>query len=179
MRLAPSREPWRNVVATVVPAAQRDWLARLLYALPSEAFSQLRIAFGESGETYLLNPRGIEGIPLGTFATQVAERVYVPAGFSLVPSVAPAVLLGLLGDRGGAHVFFRHGGTPVRVPDSAFRDASRAILDEIPTRVVSAAAPAEERPLELFEYAEARRLPLFGLPGVKEEPAAEAPGEES
>jgi len=170
MRLAPSSDPWRNVVATVVPPEQREWLARLLYALPSEAFTSLRMAFGQAGEIYLLDSHGIEGIPLGTFMSAVADRVYVPAGFSLVPAVAPSVLLGLLGDREGGHVFFGHeGGSPGRVPDADFRDASRAILDEISTRVVSAAAPVEDPPLELLQYAEARRLPLFGLP--KAEPA--------
>jgi hypothetical protein len=166
LRLAPSSDAWRNVVATIVRQSQLDWLARMIYALPSDTLRSLRIAFAHSGDVYLHDARGIEGVPLGEFASEVAPRVYVPAGFSLVPAVSSDVLVGLLGDRGGGHVFFTHGASePVRIPDHAFRSASRSVLHEISTRVVSAAAPQEEPPLGLFEYAEARRLPLFGLPG--------------
>jgi len=180
LRLAPSSDAWRNVVATIVPSSQIDWLARMVYALPSDALRSLRIAFGEGGEVYLHDPNGIEGVPLGEFASEVAPRIYVPAGFSLVPAVSSDVLLGLLKDRGDAHIFFTHGAAePSRVPDQAFREATRALLHEISTRVVSAAAPQEEPPLGLFDYAEARRLPLFALPGVKESASESAEGDEA
>jgi len=173
LRLAPSSDPWRNVVATVVRASQLDWLARMIYALPSDTLSSLRIAFTEGGDVYLHDAGGIEGVPLGEFACEVAPRVYVPAGFSLVPAVSPDVLLDLLGDREDGHVFFSHGAAqPARIPDHDFRPASRALLHEISTRVVSSAAPQEEPELSLFNYAEARRLPLFGLPG-KDAPEGE------
>ncbi len=166
LRLAPSSEPWRNVVAAVIPADQRVWLSRLLYALPPHTLAALRMAIGQD-RIYLIDPSGIEGVPLGVYYTEVARRIYAPAGLTLVPAVAPAVLEELLRDRGDGHVFFdSQTGTPIVVGANSFGPVSRRALRDVAATPVSADRPDNtEPPLPLLEYAEARRFPLWGLPG--------------
>jgi hypothetical protein len=169
LRLAPSHDPWRNVVATVVPAEQRAWLARLLYALPPKTLASLRMAIG-ADRIYLIDPSGIEGVPLGAFHCEAASKIYVPAGSTLVPAVAPAVLEELVADRGDAHVFFVPDGPPKMVPAAAFGPISRMALREVAATTVHADAPQdEEPPLPMLQYEEPRRFPLWGVPGKETE----------
>jgi hypothetical protein len=123
---------------------------------------------------YLLDPGGIEGLPLGRFYSEIAERVYVPAGMTLVPAVAPAVLLDLLRDRGDGHVFFSpEDAHPKVVRGSSFGPVSRRVLREIQGTVIHADAPDRyDPPLPMMQYGEKRRFPLWGVPG-KDEPAVE------
>jgi hypothetical protein len=173
LRLAPSTEPWRNIVSAVVPASQREWLSRLLYALPPNTLAALRIAIG-ADRIFLLDRSGIEGVPLGVYYSEVAERIYVPAGLSLVPAVASSVLLELVRERGDGHVYFEAGrSTPIVVPASAFGPVSRRALRDVAATPVSADRPDNtEPPLPLLQYGEARRFPLWGVPGKKTEPSA-------
>jgi hypothetical protein len=179
LRLAPSNEPWRNVVATLVPLEQRQWLARLLYALPPRTLGSLRMARGER-VFYLLDSTGIEGIPLGTFYREVASRIYVPAGFSLVPAVAPSRLEELLQDRGDGHAFFEPGESAPRiVAASAFAPVSRRVLREVAGVHVHADRPLDTDPaLPELQYDKPRRFPLWGVPG-KESPQSEPDPEDA
>ncbi|MFK7988802.1 MAG: hypothetical protein AB8I08_22470 [Sandaracinaceae bacterium] len=167
LRLDATMAPWRNVVASVVPTEQRAWLARMLYALPPRTLSSLRMAI--SGDRiYLLDAGGIEGVPLGVFYTEVASRIYVPAGMTLVPAVAPSVLESLVSDRQGGHVFFEPegDGTPRVVPQAAFGPVSRQVLREVEAMVVHADAPDRvDPPLPLMQYGDVRRFPLWGIGG--------------
>lgn len=166
LRLDTSMAPWRAVVASVVPAAQRPWLARMLYALPPRTLSTLRMAIANDC-VYLLDRGGIEGVPLGTFYSEVAERIYVPSGMTLVPAVAPQVLQDLVSDRQGGHVFFEpETSAPRVVPASAFGPVSRQVLREVAAMTVHADAPdRHDPPLPLMQYGDARRFPLWGVPG--------------
>lgn len=173
LRLAPSQEPWRNVVASIVPIAEREWLARLLYALPPATLAALRIATSDEC-IFLLDPAGIEGVPLGTFYSEVAPRIYVPAGQTLVPAVSPDVLAELVRDRGDGHVFFEPGAdVPRVVPAEAFGPVSRRVLRSVAAVPVRADPFAEpDTPLPLLQYDKPRRFPLWGVPAAD---AAEAP----
>lgn len=166
LKLDASMAPWRNVVATVVPGAQREWLARMLYALPPRTLSTLRMAIAED-RVYLLDRNGIEGVPLGVFYSQVAERIYVPSGMVLVPAVAPQVLSDLVADGQGGHVFFEPASpTPRVVPAAAFGPVSRQVLRDVAALVVHAGAPdRHDPPLPLMQYGDRRRFPLWGVPG--------------
>jgi len=168
-RLAPSQAPWRHVVATVVPHAQREWLARLLYVLPQRTLESLQVAVTTEA-FYLLDPAGIEGVPLGRFYSEIAPRIYVPVGMTLVPAVAPAVLEDLVRDRGGGHVFFEPDvPVPRVVPEQAFGPVARCMLPDIAGRVVHAAAPDRfDPPLPMLQYGPAVRFPLWGAPGRAE-----------
>ncbi len=170
LRLDATMAPWRNVVATVVPAEQRPWLARMLYALPPRTLSTLRMAIARD-RVYLLDPGGIEGVPLGVFYTEVAERIYVPAGRTLVPAVAPQVLADLVADRKGGHVFFEpEDASPRVVPAQAFGPISRQVLRDVAGLTVHADAPDRyDPPLPLMQYGDSRRFPLWGVP-AKDQP---------
>lgn len=170
LRLAFSTDPWRAVTATVVPLEQRAWLARLLYALPPNTLAALRIAIGDD-RFYLLDPSGIEGVPLGTFYSEVAPNIFVPSGLTLVPAVSAPVLQDLVRDRGTGYVFFdAQSDTPVVVPAEAFGPISRKVLREMSARPVAADRPVdEEAALPLLEYDKPRRFPLWGVPGQKDD----------
>ena len=166
LRLAPTMEPWRNVVSTVIPGAQRQWLARLLYALPPKTLGSLRMAFGADA-IYLLDPAGIEGVPLGTFYSEVAPRIYVPAGLTLVPAVAAPVLDQLVGERGDGHAYFEPGQVePKVIAAGAFGPIARRALRDVAAIPVGADRPDDDEvPLPLLQYDVPRRFPLFGIPG--------------
>jgi hypothetical protein len=170
LKLDATMAPWRNVVATVVPASERAWLARLLYTLPPRTLSTLRVAIAND-RIYLLDPGGIEGVPLGRFYSEVAERIYVPAGMTLVPAIAPEVLAELVADRQGGHVFFEpDADAPRVVPASAFGPIARQVLRDVAGLVVHADAPERyDPPLPLMQYGDVRRFPLWGVP-AKDQP---------
>lgn len=178
LKLAPSNDPFRAVVASIVPIAQREWLARLLYALPPNTLSSLRIAIGAE-QIFLLDATGIEGVPLGTFYSEVSPRIYVPAGMALVPAVAPAVLAELVRDRGDGHVFFEPGrAEPIVVPAQAFGTVAHRAIRDVSGVPVSADRPnADEPELPLLRYDEARRFPMWGVPG-KEIPEPQTENDE-
>lgn len=171
-RLAASQLPWRHVVAAVVPVAEREWLARMLYVLPPKTLESIRMAL--TGEAiYLHDPNGIEGVPLGRFFSRVAERVYVPAGMTLVPAVSSSVLEELVAGAGGGHVFFENDGAPKVVPNDAFGPVSRRVLKAVAGQHVHADAPDRaDVPLPLLSYGPETMFPLWGVPG-KVEPKPE------
>jgi hypothetical protein len=172
LRLASSQLAWRNVVASVVPIAEREWLARMLYVLPPRTLESIRMAITEEA-IYLWDPNGIEGVPLGRFYSRVAERVYVPAGMTLVPAVSSSVLEELVAGAGGGHVFFIDGEERPRVVSSdAFGPVSRRVLKSVAGAHVHADAPDRaDIPLPLLSYGPESRFPLWGVPG-KTEPKA-------
>lgn len=176
LKLDSTMNAWRNVVAAVVPLPQREWLARMLYALPPRTLSTLRMAIA-GDRIYLLDRGGIEGVPLGVFYSEVADRIYVPSGMTLVPAVAPQVLTDLVSDAQGGHVFFEpESSAPRVVPANAFGPVSRQVLRDVAGQVVHADAPDRvDPPLPLMQYGDARRFPLWGVPGKDlPTPAADA-----
>ena len=60
----------------------------MLYLLPPRTLDTLRMALTETA-IFLLDPSGVEGVPLGRFYAEVAERVYVPAGEASRVGVLP------------------------------------------------------------------------------------------
>lgn len=166
LRLAPSPAPWRRVVATVVGPAERERLLRLLYALPPRTLAALRIALA-GDDVYLIDPQGIEGVPIGTFYVEAARRVYVPAGLAVVPAVAPDVLNDLLASAQDGHVFFdpEHA-APRLVPESAFAPLTRSLIRTVDPVPVATDTPEEQRhSLPVVEYGPAATFPLWGAPG--------------
>ena len=167
LRLAASTEPWRNVTAAVVPIERREWLARLLYALPPKVIAALQMAVGEQA-FYLLDADGIEGVPLGTFYSEIALDIFVPSGFTLVPAVSPAVLVDLVRPQ-QEYVFFTGEGLPQRIAKNNFGPVSRRALREVAaTSLPARTLDVSEPELPLFRYDKARRFPLWGLPKAGE-----------
>lgn len=166
LRLRASSGPWRQVRATVVPLAERVWLARMLYVLPPRTLAALRIAL-TADAAYLVDSAGIEGVPLGVFYSEVAPRIYVPAGTTLEPAVGPDVLSELVRNMGEGLVFFEPGHeSPTVVPAAAFGPVTRRALRTISAVAVSGEPPDIAEPeLPLLEYGEPSRFPLRNLPG--------------
>lgn len=167
LRLAPTMEPWRSVTATFVPREHHDWLGKVLYALPRGTLEGLRIAVGTTG-FFLYCEAGIEGVPLGRYYTEVAPHIFVPAGMTLVPAVAPEVLDGLLQARGQGFAFFDpNGGPPQVVPAASFGPIAREMIQRIVAVPVDASPlGADDTELPLIAYDVPRRLPLWGLPEI-------------
>ncbi len=168
LKLTYSSDPWRAVIASAVPRAKSDWLGRMLYALPPRVLASLQIAATED-YFYLLDRTGIEGVPLGTFFSEVANRIYIPSGLKLVPAVAPGVLEELVSVQ-GAHIFFHPhpqgaSAVPTAVPESAFGPASRSALRESRASSVQAEPlRIETADLPLLAYDSPTRFPMWGLP---------------
>jgi hypothetical protein len=159
------------VVASVVPIAERAWLTRMLYVLPPRTLESIRMAITEQA-IFLVDPNGIEGVPLGRFFSRVAERIYVPAGMTLVPAVSSAVLEDLVAGAGGGHVFFMGDGAPHVIAQDAFGPVSRRVLKSVAGEHVHADAPDRaDIPLPVLQYGPESRFPLWGVPG-KTEPKA-------
>lgn len=169
LQLRPTSEPWRDVRATVVPREQRAWLARMLYVLPPRTLASLRIAIADD-RVFLVDPGGIEGVPLGTFYRELAPRVLVPAGMTLWPSVPSDVLLDLVGQRGRSWVFFEPDhSAPTVLAEESFGPVARRAIRSIAGLPVSADAPESDEPkLPSLEYGGTAFLPLWGAPGKDE-----------
>jgi len=170
LRLAPTLAPPRRVVASIIPIEEREWLAKMLYLLPAHTLASLRMAITEKA-ILLIDQRGIETIPLGRFYSEVADRIYVPAGMTLVPAVSPGVLSELVADRGTGHAFFEPGEEQPRIVGAeAFGPVSRTVLRDIGGRLVHADAPDRHDPtLPLVAYGPETSFPLWGVVGQKEE----------
>jgi hypothetical protein len=170
LRLAPTLAPPRRVVASIVPIEEREWLSKMLYLLPSQTLGSLRMAITENA-IFLVDQRGIETVPLGRFYSEVADRIYVPAGMTLVPAVSPSVLSELVSDRGTGHAFFQPGeDQPRLIAADAFGPVSRTVLRDIGGKLVHADAPDRHDPtLPLVAYGPETSFPLWGVVGQTEE----------
>jgi len=128
LRLVPTLEPWRAVTATWVSAEDLPVLRRIAYALGPESLRSARVAFTEHG-AIVRHPTGIEGIPVGQFFREIHRGLYVPAGYDVVPAVAPDVLYRSLGSPAGQVLFIGREGSVVGVPEEAFVPLETAVLE--------------------------------------------------
>lgn len=173
VRLVTTTAPWKHVTAAVVPIEQADWLRRLVYVLPPRVLSTFRIFVGDD-RVVLLSSEGVEAVPLGRYYYPYGNQVYLPAGYTLLPAVAPQVLLDALGARPGALFFFDPGAAaPFSVSEPDFAPLARRSLLDIPSIVVPAAARATaptEAPRHLV-HDSLGAFPLWGVQGKKLPPA--------
>ncbi len=128
LRLAPTTDPWRNITATRVGPSDLGLLRQLAYRLSSQALRQTTIAFTPQG-AFLIRAQGIESIPVGEFFRQLHPKIYVAAGYSPVPAVAPDVLHRAFGSPAGQLIFIDRNNTKVGVGAEAFVPLEQALLD--------------------------------------------------
>jgi hypothetical protein len=128
LRLAPSAAPWRSVTATWIAREQLPLLRRLAYALPHATIARTSIAITERG-AMLRSPAGIEAIPLGTFFVEIHPSLFVPAGYDVIPAVAPDVLHRALGAPEGQAIFLAANGRAVAIDEAAFAPLEAALLE--------------------------------------------------
>lgn len=128
LKLAPDTDPWRNISATRVGPEHLGLLRQLAYRLGRRALEETTIAFTQHG-AYLVREHGIESIPVGDFYRRVHPRIFVSAGYTPVPAVAPEVLHRAFGSPEQELVFLNRDGTRVGVQRAAFVPLERALLD--------------------------------------------------
>lgn len=128
LRLMPSSEPWRAVTATWIRPADLPLLRHVAYALGPDSLRRAKVAFSDEG-VFLRQPNGVEGIPVGEFFREVYPNLYVPAGYDVVPAVAPEVLHRSLGAPAGQVIFIGRDGRAVGVPAEAFVSLETALLE--------------------------------------------------
>jgi hypothetical protein len=131
LRLMPSPAPWRGVTASWIGRDQLPLLRRLAYALPRTTIARTTVAITESG-VFLRSPVGIEAIPLGTFFVEIHPNLLIPAGYEMLPAVAPDVLHRTLGSPVGQVLFLAASGRTVGIAEDAFVPLESAILDASP-----------------------------------------------
>jgi len=128
LRLAPDTDPWRNITATLVHKAELGLLRQLAYRLGRRTLEQTQIAFTKHG-VFLIRAQGIEGIPVGEFFRAVHECIFVSAGYTPVPAVAPDVLFRAFDSPAGELIFIHRDGTRIGVAKEAFIPLEDALLD--------------------------------------------------
>lgn len=128
LKLAPDTDPYRNICATRVVAAQLGLLRQLAYRLGARTLRETRVAFTQHG-AFLVRDQGIEMLPVGDFFRRVHERIFVSAGYAPVPAVAPEVLHRAFGAPSAEMVFLHKDGSRIGVQDAAFVTLEDALLD--------------------------------------------------
>ena len=128
LRLAPNTEPWRQITAARVSGNEIGLLRQLSYRLGAPTLRQTRIAFTAHG-AFVVRQQGIESVPIGELFRQLDARIYVSAGYTLVPAVAPEVLYRAFGSPAAERLFILRDGTRVGVKEEAFVPLEEALLD--------------------------------------------------
>jgi hypothetical protein len=150
-RIVPSIAPWRRVTASLIPTSQVPLFRRLVYALPRETISAMRIALTSRGAV-LRCEAGVESVPLGEFYYEFHPGLYIPAGFDVSPAIAPEVLYRAMGAVSGASMFIDPLTRAFSIDDVSFAPLENLLLESVPWEpIVSEAiqlALAEE-PIDL------------------------------
>lgn len=151
LRVVPSSAPWRNVTATWIDLSQLPLLRRMAYALPRQTILRTQIAVTPRG-AFLRSSHGIEAVPLGTFFVEIYPNLFIPAGYDVIPAVAPEVLYRALGAAASQVLFIDTGARPFALESSAFSPLETALLEAQTWEPVVADAiqrALEEAPIEL------------------------------
>jgi hypothetical protein len=128
LRLLPSVEPLRQVTATWVSPEELPVLRRLAYALGTRTLRRASIAVTPRG-AIVRHPDGVEAVPVGTFFREIHPGLYVPAGYTPVPAVAPEVLHRALGAPVDRALFVLADGEIAGVPLASFVSLEDALLE--------------------------------------------------
>ncbi len=128
LKLAPDTDPWRNISATRVGPEHLGLLRQLAYRLGRRALEETTVAFTEHG-AFLVRDLGIETIPVGDFYRRLHPSLFVSAGYTPVPAVAPEVLHQAFGAPEHELLFLNRDGSRIGVPRKAFVPLERALLD--------------------------------------------------
>jgi hypothetical protein len=147
------------VTATWIAPEQLGILRRVAYALPRSTIERTQIALTREG-AIVRSSAGIEGLPMGTFFSEVHPDIYVPAGHESVPDVAADVLARALNVSSGQILFLCPDGRAVTLERAAFASLESALIQAPPSQPLAAEAvdPAlDDRPIDL-------RVESIGLP---------------
>jgi hypothetical protein len=148
IRLEPTASPPRRVTAALVPWEQAGWLKKLVYALPPTLLAGHRMA-ATSRLLVLVADRSLDVVPLGLPMQQLAQGLYVPVGYELVPRTSPEVVQTQVGAGAERLVFFAPFlPAPLLVENAALHPLERRLLAQIevePARSDARAQPPAPR----------------------------------
>lgn len=169
LRLLPSLSPPRDVRALWIEPSELPLLRRLAYALGSASLRRARIAVSREGALVLFDDASAL-LPLGRPLRALTPRLFVPAGYDVVPAVSASTLSDALALPAGAVVMLRPGATALAVREDAFASLETAILDApkwAPLATLSLdASLAEPLPAPSLAVEDPGLLPLRDVEGT-------------
>lgn len=130
LRLAPSMEPKKRVVATLIDPKHAPRLKRIVFALPTVSLRGHRVAVTDRG-ILVVGSENLDVIPLGQLLYELTPGLLVPLGMDIVPRVTPEVLARALGHQTGVVTVFTPDNRPFQVPESAFASLERRALAKL------------------------------------------------
>ncbi len=166
VRLAPSLQSPRNVIASLVPLAQADLVKRLIYFLPPTSLRGHRVAVTDRG-ILLMGSDDLDVVPLGQLLSELAPGLLVPLGMDLVPRVAPEVLGRTLGHGAGVLTVFPHDEVPFQISDAALQPLERRALAKIEVaRATARDTSVAEADAPMVVNDPIGRFSLWGFPSL-------------
>ncbi len=127
--LRPAPGPVPPIAALVLSLRELDWLRRLLYRQPGEAFADLRALVAED-RALLVGDKPIEGIPFGLPLRRRADSgLFLPLRSRFVPELPWALLTAALDLRDGVYTFLTNE-ERFDVPVADFAPLSRALVSD-------------------------------------------------
>lgn len=139
-------------VATIVPVAQREWLAKLMYLMPKSALENLQVALSDAW-IFVYDPSGLSRLPLGQHFVAHIPDLLIPSGYKLQPAVSEEVLREALPLLGRHLVFVGPGPRTLYVPKDSFASLARSALADLAGSLISANRPHyETRDLVFVDY---------------------------
>jgi hypothetical protein len=130
VRLVKDNGPLLPAAALILDAEEVEWVRRLLYRLPGEAFSKYTLCIGE--ERAVLSGEGapLDIIPFGIPLQRVQDaNLFIPLRTRFVPDLPWALLAKSLELRDGVYTFFSQD-FRLDVPLSNFIPLSRALAGD-------------------------------------------------
>lgn len=107
------------------------WLKRIVYSLPQTALESYRAAFTDQG-VLIVNPLGVELVPLGHPLKEVFPGVYLRAGMRFAPPIGFEHLARALKmSRGHLYVLPFGIDDPIEVPEAIIKPLVRYLLADV------------------------------------------------
>jgi len=164
VRLTHDPGPTPSTAALILDAREREWMRRLVYRLPGEAFDAYQFCFGQERAVLLGVGMAVESLPFGIPLRRVQDtQLFIPLRARLTPELPWKLLADVLEIKESAYTFL----TPefrLDVPCEEFTPLSRALVAE------------PGRPRVEFEVRSAPALPALNwTPPPKPEAPAEPP----
>lgn len=118
------------------------WLKRIVFSLPQAALESYRAAFTDHG-VLVINPNGVELVPLGLPLKEVFPNVYLRAGMRFAPPIGFEHLARALAMTRGNLYVLPHGiEAPLEIPEPVVKPLVRYLLAEVDIARALDLAPA-------------------------------------
>ncbi len=172
-QLVPTLVPSARIAGTLIDNSQRDWLKRLLFALPPALLRGQRVAVTDRGILVVADAVASKAndafgvVPLGQPLKAIAPGLLIPVGLDIVPRVSPEVLARALGHSTGMVTILIPDRPAFRVAESdlvALERRTIAKLEIEAAEVTDMSIPASASPTVVNDPV--GRFSLWGFPDV-------------